>query len=148
MAYSPYFFNKNSTGTSQATGSSYQNGSGSTIAQGVLVSVNSSGQIAPTDTTSETSVLGIVGFTTVSMPNGSTAQIIDNGRLENITTSFIPGTHLYLDTTGNLTNIQPSVGVNGFIAGDFVVSVGMVVVNQFNPSLYDLKLMIAVIGQL
>lgn len=149
MSYSPFFLNKNSIGSSRATTANFQNGSGSTLAMGVPVSVNTSSQIVPLDVTSETSVQAIVGLTGISIPNAATGSTVDNGRLENITTSFAVGDAVYAGKASPLTNTKPNIGdIDGFAAGDFVVFIGVVVKNEFNPSLKDLKLMISVIGQL
>jgi hypothetical protein len=55
---------------------------------------------------------------------------------------------MYIDKTGNLTDIKPSIGVNSFIAGDFVISVGVIAKNATNPANKDLVISIDVIGQL
>jgi len=152
MSYSPYFLNKNATGNvagSRGTVTNFQNGSGSTLAKGKMVSVNASGQLLVTLPTSETLVQSIVGTTSMSIPDAATGSVVDNGRLEDITTSLAIGDPVYLNRDGTFTNIKPSEGdANAFEAGDFVIFVGVVVKNEFNGSLKDLKLMISVIGQL
>lgn len=151
MSYSPYFLNKNGTGNvagSRGTITNFQNGSGSTLAKATLVSVNVSGQLVPTDVTSEVLVQAMVGLTGISIPNAASGEVVDNGRLEDITTSFAIGDALYLGKTGLLINTKPEIGVATFDEGDFVIFVGVVVKNEFNGSLKDLKLMISVIGQL
>jgi hypothetical protein len=148
MSYSPFFFNQNAKGSSRATQAGFQNGSGSTILQSTPVSVNTSSQTLPLDVTSEASVQAIVGLAGVDTPNGASASVIDNGRLENITTSFSVGDAVYAGISTPLINVKPDIGVAGFASGDFVVFIGVVVKNEFNPSLLDLKLMISVIGQL
>ncbi len=148
MTYSPSFFNSQSLGSSRATITNFQNGSGSTLAKATLVSVNASSQLIPTVVTSEAIVQSIVGMTNISIPNAASGSIIDNGRLENITTVFAVGDAVYLGKTGLLINVKPEIGVATFAEGDFVIFVGVVVKNEFNVSLKDLKLMISVIGQL
>lgn len=149
MSFSPYWLNKNSTGASRATQGGFQNGSGSTLFMGVPVSVNTSSHILPLDVTSEASVQALVGLTGISIPNAATGSVVDNGRLENITTSFAVGDAVYAGKSIPLTNVKPDVGNgDGFAVGDFVVFIGVVVKNEFNPLLLDLKLMISVIGQL
>ena len=54
----------------------------------------------------------------------------------------------YIDKTGNLTNIKPSEGVNGFIALDWIVKVGIVVKNNTNPVLKDIKIRLENRGQI
>lgn len=148
MGFSPYFVNKNSVGASRATQGAYQNGSGSTLAMGVPVSVNTSSQILPLNVSSEVSVQALVGLTGISIPNAASGSVVDNGRLENITTSFAIGDAVYAGKSTPLTNLKPDIGVAGFASGDFVVFVGVVVKNEFDPLLFDLKLMLSVIGQL
>lgn len=149
MSYSPFFFNQQAKGASRATGANFQNGSGSTLALGVPVSVNTSSLLLSLDVTSEASVQAIVGLTSIALPNGASGAVTDNGRLENITTSFSVGDAVYAGKSTPLTNSKPNIGDGqGFAEGDFVVFIGVVVKNEFNPSLLDLKLMISVIGQL
>lgn len=148
MSYSPAFFNQNSGGNSKATGSQFQNVSGSTLAVGTPVCVNASSQLILVDVSDEAAVKAIVGVAGDSIPNAASGQILDNGRLQNITTSFAVRSVLYIDKSGALTDQAPEIGTAGFTDGDFVVLVGVVVKNEFNPSNKDLKLMISVIGQL
>jgi len=149
MSYSPAFFNANSNGQAKATGSNFQNGSGSSISKGVPVSVlASNSQLSLVDVSSEISVQAIVGLCGIAIPNGATGNVVDNGRLQDVSTSFNFGDALYIAKDGSLTNVKPDLGSNGFTDGDFVVFVGVVVKNEFNSSLKDIKLMISVIGQL
>lgn len=148
MTYSPSFFNKESKGSSRQTITNFMNGSGSTLNKATLVSVNSSSHIVPTLVNNESLVESIVGMTNMSIPNAATGSVVDNGRLEDISTSFSVGDPIYLNKDGSLTNIKPSIGVSGFVESDFVIFVGVIVNNEFNGLLKDIKLMISVIGQL
>lgn len=148
MSYSPAFFNQNSNGSSKTTGSQFQNASGSTLAIGTPVCVNASSQLILIDVSDELSVKAIVGVAGISIPNAASGQIVDNGRVQNITTSFAVRSVLYVDKIGGLTDVPPTDGVDGFVAGDFVILVGVIVQNEFNIGQKDLKLMISVIGQL
>ncbi len=148
MTYSPSFFNKESKGSSRQLITNFQNGSGSTLAKAVPVSVNATSQLVAVDVSSETSVQALVGLTAASIPNAAIGQVADNGRLEDITTGFVIGDAVYISKAGGLTNIKPSSGANGFVDGDFVIFIGVIVKNEFNGSLKDIKLMISVIGQL
>jgi len=151
MSYSPFFFNQSATGNvsgSRGTTTNFQNGTGSTLAKATLVAVNASSQLIPVSVSDEATVLKIVGCTGMSIPDAAIGSVVDNGRLENITTPFPIGTALYLDTDGSFTNLKPDYGVSGFVVGDFIIFVGVVVQNEFNISLKDIKLMISVIGQL
>ncbi|MCX9024607.1 MAG: hypothetical protein OIN85_00760 [Candidatus Methanoperedens sp.] len=94
------------------------------------------------------SVQSVVGVTNQDIPSAASGGVIDAGRVEDITTSFALRDVLYVDKSGSLTNIKPDIGVNGFVHGDYVVLVGVVVLNEFNGLKKDLKLMLSVIGQL
>lgn len=149
MSYNPAFTGNPSALSVGFLQSGYQNGSGGTLAAFTAVSTNTSGQILPTDITNEASSLAIVGLTTQSIPNTANGQIADSGRLQNVTTSFAIGDAIYVGLTpGTLTNVKPSVGVGGFTEGDFVIFIGVLVENEFDPSETDIKLMIAMIGEL
>lgn len=78
MSYSPYFFNKNASGTvsgSRGTITNFQNGSGSTLAKATLVAVNASSQLVPVSVVSEATVLTIVGMTSMSIPNAAIGAV-------------------------------------------------------------------------
>jgi len=96
-------------------------------------SVNSSGQLVPLDVSNQASWQAFVGYANVRIATSASGAIIANGRLQNVTTSYPVGTPLYIDTNGNPTNIIPSVGVNGFVSGDMVIFMGVVVANEANP---------------
>lgn len=151
MSFSPYFLNKSATGTvsgSRGTITNFMNGSGSTLAKATLVAVNASSQLVPVSVSDEPTVSKIVGCTGMEIPNAAIGSVVDNGRLEDVTISFAIGDALYLGKDGFLTNNKPDYGIDGFEAGDFIIFIGVVVQNEFNPSLKDIKLMISVIGQL
>ncbi len=148
MTYSPVSFGPNSTGSAASLQTTYQNGTGSTIAIGTPVSVNTSGQLALVDVTSDQSVAGIVGLMAQSTPTTAYGLVCDSGRLENVTTSFSVGDAIYINTDGTLTNVRPSVGVGSWAEGMYCVFVGVLVKNQFNPSNTDIKIYMEVVGQL
>lgn len=147
MAYTPTLFG--STATVSASSSQYQNGSGSTLAQGTPVSVNGSGQIIPTNVTSQSSVEAFVGYVSTSIAISAVGTVISNGRLQNLTGySFTIGQAIYIGIGGILQNTQPTYGVTGFNTGDSVVFCGVVVKNTTNPSNQDLQILTQVIGVL
>lgn len=147
MTYSPNGFNK-FTGSSKAIGSNFQNASGSTVTKGTPVTLNLSGQAVLIDVSDQASVQAILGVASLDLPNGSNGGIVDAGRLENITTGFAIRDVVYVGKNGLLTNVAPDIGVGSFVAGDFVILVGVIVKNEFNAMQKDLKLMIDVVGQL
>lgn len=148
IGYNPLVRGAQSKISSRQITTGYTNASGGIIAQGTPVSVDSMGHIFPIDPSNETSVDALVGLTSVAVPNGANGPVTDCGRLENVTTGFSVGSPLYVSKSGTLQIIKPDYGVTGFTIGDFVIFVGVVVQNEFNPSNKDIKLMLTVIGQL
>ena len=140
MSYNPLNVGRQGKGSARQTITNYQNGFGSTIAQGTPVSTNGSGQIIPTDVASQSSVQAMVGYANVAIPNLAFGPVISNGRLENIVTAFSIGDAIYIGLGGTLINVKPDYGVAGFASGDHVVFVGCLVKNEFNPSFTDLQL--------
>jgi hypothetical protein len=148
MTYSPVSFQKTGAGSSRATITSYQNGTVSQIDKGVPVSVDASGTLFPTNISDEASIHSLVGLTGMNIPSAANGLVIDNGRLEGITSSFAIGDALYVNFDGTLTNVKPDLSVLGFAHGMFVIFVGVLVKNEYNPVLKDIKLMLSVVGQL
>lgn len=147
MSYSPNF--RGSTGNaSKQLQSTYVNALGGTISKGTVLSINTSGQIFPIDVTSEVSVGALVGIANQDIPAAATGLVVSGGRLTNVTTSFSIGDAVYVGSDGLLTNVKPDLGSAGFVSGDFVIFIGVVVKNEFNPALQDIQLMISVVGQL
>lgn len=147
MGYNPNFRGSAAT-ASKTLQSTFVNATGGTLSKSVAVYTNTSGQVLAVDVSSETSSLAIVGVCNEDIPSAATGVITSAGRLQNISNSFAIGDAVYVGSTGLLTNVKPDIGVGGFVAGDFVIFVGVVVKNEFNPALKDLQLMISVVGQL
>jgi hypothetical protein len=147
MTYSPKFRGNTATGGSRAVGAGYTNGSGGQLNKGSVVSINGAGNILTIDVSDETSVKRLVGLVEDDLPNLATGQVVDTGRLEDIS-GFNVGDALYVSAAGGLTTTQPSIGVGGFESGDFVIFVGVVVKNEFNALQKDLQLFLTVVGQL
>lgn len=148
MSFSPLFRGSVAKGSTRQLQSTFQNGSLSTLDKGTVVSVDTSGQIDKVDVSDENSVLGIVGVLGEDTPSAASGLVVDSGRVEDVSMAFSVGSALYLDINGDLSDQKPEIGVGGFDSGDFVVFVGVVVKNEFNPTLKDIKIMISVIGQL
>lgn len=148
MSYSPSFRGTVARGSVKALQSTYINNTGLTIAKGNPVCSDASGELALVNVSSDASVSSIVGLTSESVLNGETGNVIDAGRLTDITTSFSVGSAIYVSKTGTLTDSRPDIGVGGFLVGDYVVFVGVIVKNEENPSLKDIKLLLSVVGQL
>jgi hypothetical protein len=124
------------------------NDSGGSLNKADPVRLDALGKIKKVDPSIEAQALACIGVSKNYVPNGAVTPIVCQGRLEDITTSGNFGDPLYVSKTGGLTHIKPSIGVNGFLEGDFVILVGVVVNNQTNPLLKDLIINIRVVGQL
>lgn len=149
MAYSPFSFNPQSTGTSEALVTNYTNASSITaLSQAQACSINGSGQLVPLDVSSQASWDNFVGYAYVRIPASSTGPIVANGRLQNFTTAYAVGTPIYIDTNGNPTNIVPVIGTNGFVSGDAVILMGVLVPNENNPLDIDIAIFTQVFGTL
>lgn len=149
MGYNPLASGTSFKGPSRQLGTNYQNGTVSTMAPGTPVAVNSSSQLILIDIADETTVENMVGYVVSAIPSSATGQIISGGRLENISSSYPAGTPVWIGTTpGTLTNVKPDLSQSGWVSGMFIIFVGVVVANEFNPSLTDIQLFTQIIGQL
>lgn len=148
MSYSPSFRGNSAKGSVSSVASGYQNGTGSTLAQGTPVTVNGSGQLVAVNVSVDASANAIVGLAQADIPNAANGQVIDNSRLENVSMGFNVGDILYVSKSGFLTNIVPDIGVGGFVSGDWVVYVGVVVQNEFNALQKDIVISISARGVL
>lgn len=150
MTYSPGFRGTIGKGSSRQTQSGYQNGTGSTMPVAAPVSTNASGQIILTDVSSEASVEAMVGLTSQSIPSAASGQVVSDGRLENIPLGlgFAVGDPIWVGLAGTLTNVKPDLSVVGWSSGYFVIFVGVVTKNEFNPLNQDIQLLRQIVGQL
>ena len=124
------------------------NSSGSPLAQYVAVATNVSGSIALIDLSSEASVKGFQGITSVAIADTASGEIVTYGRLENVSTGLSLGDPLYVAKDGTLTSTAPEIGVNGFVEGDFIIAIGHVTQNQDTPANKDFFLTPEIVGQL
>lgn len=124
------------------------NDSGASLNKTDPVRLDASGNIQKIDPSVESQALACIGVAKSSVANGSSTAIVSQGRLEDVTTAGTFGDPLYVSKTGGLTNVKPSIGVGGFVEGDFVIFVGIVAKNQANPLLKDLMVNVRVVGQL
>lgn len=143
MTYRPF-----NTIQSSGVQDSRPNNTGGTITKATPVTINAVGELDGVDVSVESSALSIVGVAAANIPDGSSGNFVSSGKLTDITTTANLGDILFVDQSGGLTNVKPSIGVGGFSSGDFVISVGVVAKNIDNGSLKDLVLNIQVVGQL
>lgn len=148
MSYSPLTFNPQ-TSIASAVGTLYTNASSITaIPQAQACSIDGSGNLVPLDVSSQASWQAFVGYAQVRIPASATGTILATGRLQNITTALPVGTALYVDKSGNPTGTIPVIGVNGFVEGDAVIFMGVLVANEVTPSEIDIALFTQVVGTL
>lgn len=143
MTYRPY-----SLLTASGISDIRPNNSGVTILKGTPTRINASGELDFINVAIEAQALSVAGCVSEDISNATSGVIITSGKVADITTSASFGDLMYIDKTGNLTNVKPSIGVNSFVAGDFVVSIGVIAKNTTNPVLKDLVIMVDIIGQL
>jgi hypothetical protein len=126
-----------------------QNGSGSVLTYATPVCSGSGGTLQKVDVSNLLLASASFGLVyDVSISAGSIGSVMTHGRLENVTGSFTFGDVMYVDKSGALSNVRPSVGVGGFILGDSVVRVGVIVRNRSNPVLMDLAVSVVHVGTL
>lgn len=123
------------------------NNTGLTILKGVPVRINTSGDLSIIDVSVDTDVLGAMGVSNEMILTGTTGTIITGGKVEDVS-GFNFGDYIYVSKTGSLTHILPSEGVGGFVAGDWVIRIGVVSKNQTDPLLKDLFVNVQIIGQI
>jgi hypothetical protein len=111
-------------------------------------SINTSGLLVPLNVSSQTSFQAMVGYANFRIPTSALGPVIAGGRLHNITTPYPIGTALYVGTDSNPTNIYPSVGVNGFLSGDAVIFMGVIIPNEINPAAIDIALFTQLVATL
>jgi len=124
------------------------NNTGSAFTKGTPARINNSGELDFINVSIESDIKGVVGVTSEAIANGSAGSVATSGKVSDITTTAALGDTLYIDKTGALTNIEPDVGVNSFVAGDFVIAIGVVAKNESNPVLKDLIIFVDIRGQL
>ena len=146
MTYSPRTFGK--VGAKQEEQEALVNDHGSLMLKATPVRITSLGKLERIDVSDETQMDAIAGVLKTDLNNGEAGSIIGAGLLENITSGASFGDVLWVSKSGDLTNIKPSIGVNGFLAGDFVIRIGVVSKNLANPSNKDLLINISITGQL
>jgi hypothetical protein len=129
-------------------GDSYLNDSGTNIIKLSPLSLTATGGIKAVDASVETESVGCVGVAFSDIANNSSGVVVTNGRLANSGIAFALASVLYVAKSSGLTNVKPEIGVNGFLAGDWVIKVGVVAKNLTNPSAKDILVNVSVIGQL
>ncbi len=148
MTYSPNFTGNATDVPSKSVGDEAPNDTGITITKTTPVGIDGNGDIATVNVSIEASALSVVGVAAEDILDGEVGDIANSGRVEDISTTASNGDVLYVDKNGDLTTTKPTLGVGGFISGDFVIFIGTVTKNQDNALNQDLLVNISVLGQL
>jgi len=148
MSYNPTFSGTNTAPSTAAVKTSESNNSGGTLVKLTPVRIDTSGDMASIDISIEVEALGIAGILSGDTLDTDSGDIINSGRISNITTTAVLGDVLYISKTGGVTNIKPTIGVDGFVVDDFVIRLGIVAKNPSNPVNKDLLVNISIVGQL
>lgn len=143
MGYSP---NSGTPNISRSTARQAGNNTGTTIPKTMPVKITATG-IETIDPAVETDIDAFAGLTGNSTNNGDVAEVVTSGIITNSGLTYSAGTVIYVSKSGGITDTKPAIGVGGFVAGDFVIRLGIVVENV-NPLLRDVILNIQLIGQL
>lgn len=147
-----YISGKNNQGLSSTPSKSVEmqitNTTGSTLLKFTPVYIASDGTYQKINVSIEAQALSCVGVISEDINNGGTGNLAYNGTIEDVTTAADFGDILFVDKTGGITNVRPSIGLGGFVEGDFVVQIGVIAKNPENPTLKDLIMNVQVIGQL
>lgn len=133
--------------SSTANEDSIENHSGGNLVKGTPIRVDASGYAAPIDVSVEAQAFSAFAVVASGIANNASGSYVSSGTLQDVT-SFSLGDVLYVSKTGDLTATKPSIGVNGFLAGDFVIRVGVIRRNVATPSQMDLVVNVQVVGQL
>lgn len=133
--------------TSVANKSTVENQSGQNLVKGTPVRIDSNGYAAPIDVSVEAEAFAACGVISSGIADAASGDFVTAGIIQNIT-GFNFGDVLYVSKTGDLTATKPSIGVDGFMAGDFVIRVGVVQRNVVTPAQKDLIVNVQVVGQL
>ena len=115
------------------------------------VSVTSLGTAAVTDITSEDSAYAVCGVVQEDAASGATVSILTSGAVlmdvpAGLGLTGLWGKPVFISPNGTLTIIKPQTGTSPFIAGHFIVRMGVLVKNTEGTT--DLLVNPQVIGQL
>ena len=100
------------------------------------------------DVSDEGDVNSVVGVLNSEVSDGGSATIVGAGKITDIGNTFNLRDGLFIAKDGTLTSTKPSIGVDGFVAGDWIVKIGVVTKNQVDPLDRDLIVNTIIIGQL
>jgi hypothetical protein len=125
-----------------------KNETGSGIAALTPVAIDNNGTLTTIDVSDDSTVFSIAGVTQVFIAHNASGAVSLAGRIENVSVPFAHGDYVYVSKTGGLTNQHPAIGVNGFVAGDAVIRVGIIIRNANTPANKDLLVRMQLVGKL
>jgi hypothetical protein len=125
-----------------------KNETGSSIAALTPVAINNNGTLTTIDVSDDSTVFSVAGVTKVAIAHNSSGEVSLAGYIENVLVPFAHGDYVYVSKTGGLTNQHPTIGVDGFVAGDAVIRVGVIVRNANTPANKDLLVRMQIVGKL
>jgi hypothetical protein len=134
--------------TGELVKTNFTNNTGASISEFIVVSTNSSGYMKILDLSATGDITSYKGLTTETIADAASGGVASSGIIKNITTGFAFGDHLWCAKDGSLTNVEPDIGVGGFVDGDHVLYVGHISRNEDNPAQKDLFLRLQIMGQL
>lgn len=143
MTYRPY-----DQITAVGISDSRQNVSGIAMPKGTPVRSTTAGDMDFINVSIEAHAFAASGITQDVVPDLSNGAVLTTGRLTNLVTAFTFGDPVYVGKTGGLTNLKPTIGIDGFVSGDYIIAVGVIGKNADNPANKDLILNIGIVGQL
>jgi len=122
------------------------------ILRGYPVTINSFGELAVVDITDEDSSYAFCGIAAVDCLIGGTASLAVSGNVfYDLPSAFGLtgqwGKPIFVSHSGTLTMTKPTVGVGGFLSGDYILFVGVTTKNTSSGTT-DLILNPRVVGQL
>jgi len=149
MSYSPNFRGAAITTVENAAVVKHivKNNTGVLLQKLTPVRINNLGVVDSIDVSLEEAI-SVSGVTTEDILNGASGGSISSGIIEDITTSFNLGDVIYVSKSGDLTNTKPSIGVDSFLEGDYVIKIGVISKNELNPAAKDIYINISIVGQL
>jgi hypothetical protein len=121
---------------------------GHTISKGTPIYCNASGNAKEVDVSIESEAMAVIGLAQSDILIGTYGKVVSSGLVKDVSIVFSFGDVIYISKTGTLTNVKPSIGVGGFLAGDFVVKVGVVTKNKDDVLKRDIAVNVQIMGQL
>lgn len=143
-------YNPNATGTpsiARSTAKNAVNNTGFSIAKFLPVRIDVLG-MSLINPSIESDIDSFAGLTRTLVPDGNSGEVVTSGLVTDTGLVFSPGSVIYVSKSGGIINVKPSIGVSSFVAGDFVIRLGVLTENESNPLLVDALVNIQFLGQL